>query len=212
LPPRVRRTQAERRADARERLHRALAELICEQGYVPTTASQIGERAGFSRNMVRDSFGSKLDLFVDYAAVAYPSPEPPLPPTATGLERTLETVERVIRLARAEPVVLQASYMVMFEMVAGEDVLARLVRGGHVPYAERRAEALADGIADGSIRPEIDPPAEAELLRAEGMGIAYAEMLGLGDRPLVERLQLWRDDVHERLATRASASPSGPPA
>jgi AcrR family transcriptional regulator len=56
-PPRV--SHEQRNADAHRRLMAAAIELIAEKGFERTTAAEIGERAGYSRNMVRDRYGSK---------------------------------------------------------------------------------------------------------------------------------------------------------
>jgi AcrR family transcriptional regulator len=54
-----RRTQAERRAAARDRLLQAAAELIAECGLPAVTLAQVGERAGYSRGIANHHFGTK---------------------------------------------------------------------------------------------------------------------------------------------------------
>src|SRR5213076_237185 len=60
--PAPRRTQQERVAESAKRLADAAFELIAEKGFERTTAAEIGERAGYSRSMVRDRYGSKEAL------------------------------------------------------------------------------------------------------------------------------------------------------
>lgn len=55
-------TQAERRAASEEKLLRAAAELISEGGVVAATFERIGKRAGLSRGLVSQRFGSKEGL------------------------------------------------------------------------------------------------------------------------------------------------------
>ena len=55
----ARRTQQERSAESAQRLLDAAIELIAEKGFDRTTAAEIGERAGYSRSMVRARYGSK---------------------------------------------------------------------------------------------------------------------------------------------------------
>jgi AcrR family transcriptional regulator len=57
VTPTVRRTQSERVDESTSRLLEAAAELIADQGYHNTTAGQIAQRAGFSRELVRVRFG-----------------------------------------------------------------------------------------------------------------------------------------------------------
>src|ERR1700758_3499185 len=60
--PAKRRTQTERVAESSERLLLAAAELTAEKGFERTTSAEIGERAGYSRAMVRGRYGSKEAL------------------------------------------------------------------------------------------------------------------------------------------------------
>jgi AcrR family transcriptional regulator len=55
-------TQAERRAQSERRLLDAATKLIAEQGFSRTTLAQIGEKAGYSRGLVNERFGSKGEL------------------------------------------------------------------------------------------------------------------------------------------------------
>src|SRR5262249_57141898 len=52
-------TQAERVAESAQRLMQAAIELIAEKGFQRTSASEIAERAGYSRTMVAARHGSK---------------------------------------------------------------------------------------------------------------------------------------------------------
>ncbi|HEX2575557.1 MAG TPA: TetR/AcrR family transcriptional regulator [Aquihabitans sp.] len=205
-------TQAQRRAESTERLHRAFAELVCEQGYVLTTAAEIGERAGYSRNMVRDRFGSKEALFFDFTIATFLRPQRrSAAEGGTGLDRVLRMVDDVRTQAERDPVSLRASYVIMFESVVEGHPLSKPVLGGLATHTDRRARHLADGIADGSIRPDLDPRTEAELMLAEGMGIAYDDVVGLSGRPLPALLIFWRAEVEVRLAPRATrAGAPGP--
>ena len=59
----TRRTQAERRAKSQMRLLEAAAEILVEEGFAAATFDRISRRAGYSRGMVTERFGSK-DEFV----------------------------------------------------------------------------------------------------------------------------------------------------
>jgi AcrR family transcriptional regulator len=54
-----RRTQAERRAESRERLIKAAIRLLATRGYAHTSLVEIGREAGLSRGLVSHHFGSK---------------------------------------------------------------------------------------------------------------------------------------------------------
>lgn len=61
-PKRPPATQAERRAQSGRRLLDAATRLIAERGFSKTTLAQIGEKAGYSRGLVNERFGSKGEL------------------------------------------------------------------------------------------------------------------------------------------------------
>ncbi|MFF7476938.1 TetR family transcriptional regulator [Streptomyces sp. NPDC008092] len=59
VPVVERRTQAERRAESRDRLIKAAIRLLAERGYAHASLVEIGRAAGFSRGLVNHHFGSK---------------------------------------------------------------------------------------------------------------------------------------------------------
>ena len=69
LQPRPRRTQAERSRDSERSLLQAAAELIAEGGVNAATLEAVGLRAGYSRGLATQKFGSKQGLVE--ALVAY---------------------------------------------------------------------------------------------------------------------------------------------
>ena len=56
------RRQADRRALSQRRLLDAATRLIADQGFSRTTLAQIGAKAGYSRGLVNERFGSKGEL------------------------------------------------------------------------------------------------------------------------------------------------------
>lgn len=61
----TRRTQAQRRTDARERLLQAAAELIADEGLAALTLADVGDRAGYSRGIANHHFGTKAGLVAE---------------------------------------------------------------------------------------------------------------------------------------------------
>lgn len=72
---RIRRTQAERSAETREKLLRATIELLCEQGIAQLTTALVDERAGVSSGARVHHFPSKIDLVVAATAQTYQEAE-----------------------------------------------------------------------------------------------------------------------------------------
>ncbi len=89
--------QAERRTLSARRLLDAATKLIAEQGFSRTTLAQIGEKAGYSRGLVNERFGSKSELVRVLAGefqtyFAHDQLEPALA-HKRGLEALLVTVD-----------------------------------------------------------------------------------------------------------------------
>jgi AcrR family transcriptional regulator len=61
-PSLSRRTQAERRAESEQQLLRAAAEIVVQEGVAAATFESIGRRAGYSRGLAAQKFGSKQGL------------------------------------------------------------------------------------------------------------------------------------------------------
>ena len=61
-PPRLRRTQAARRASTRERLFEATIEALSELGYGRTTTTEVCRRAGVSQGALFNHFATKAEL------------------------------------------------------------------------------------------------------------------------------------------------------
>jgi AcrR family transcriptional regulator len=197
-----RRTQAERTATSAERLRRALAELIAEQGYERTTAAQIGERAGYSRAMVRERYGSKDALL----AALHRSYEDALlsddggTASGSGLERALAGVDRLHAFASEHPVLLRAIFVASFEAAGAARAVRPTVLRWLDELGERARTWLTAGIADGSVRRELDVDAEVERFLDAAIAGAYRWVVAPDAVDYPERLRAWRATMAARWA------------
>jgi AcrR family transcriptional regulator len=160
----ARRTQAERRAESDRRLLRATAELVVERGVEGASLAEIGRRAGYSHSLVHHRFGSK-DALIERLNTA-------------AVEAFVEaTTERIDGLCGADAVGSVAE--IYLGMVQGPDPVSRvhLVVWGEAVAAgaDQRlyrvswdryfrtslATLIRTGMADGSIRADLDPEAVA---------------------------------------------------
>lgn len=152
--PDSRRSHAERRSDAEERLTQALAELIAEQGYERTTAAQIGERAGYSRAAVRDRYGSKdgllLALHERYERLLLGDDPETAPQSLTDF------FDRLIAFASAHPVWLRAIFIVSFESAGASEVFAPTVRRWIRALEETALRLLKAEQEAGIVRADVD--------------------------------------------------------
>jgi AcrR family transcriptional regulator len=175
----ARRTQRERSTASAKSLIAAAIELIAEQGFERTTAAQIGERAGYSREMVRHRYGSKerlLEVLLEeeHSNLLLLAPEAQ---AGTGRERALAQVGQWREVAQREPEQLLAFLVLCFEAVGPIPNLGPWMRDWFASYREQLAAALHDGITDGSVRPDLDAPTEATDVAYYGIGLCFSFVL-----------------------------------
>lgn len=166
-------TQHQRVEQSSRRLLQAAAELIVEKGWEATTAADIGRRAGYSRAMVHARYGSKdaiLEAFQQvYVARLNPDPEP----GATGLQQVLAHFDRVQEIHAEDAAVTRAMFVSAFEAVKTSSPLREGVREQLSGAATKVSAGVQAGIADGSLRPDIDADAAVRDITGSIFGLAF---------------------------------------
>jgi AcrR family transcriptional regulator len=193
-----RRTQRQRTEESARRLAEAAIELIAEKGYANTTAREIGVRAGYSRAMVAERFGTKeilLDTILerDYERRIDVDPEP----GASGFERLLAPIDALRAFAAEDPRLLRAMFILNFEAINDSGMLRKRIRRWLVGFRGRLAEAVRVGQADGSVTPNVDPDDISREIVATGIGYAYWWIVTPDELELDSTLTRWRDRVAE---------------
>lgn len=196
-----RRTQQERKAESTQRLLTAAIELIAEKGFATTSASEISERAGYSKSMVQFKYGTKEALLETLLREEY---ETRLlidfPADWTGLERITGQIDQLHDQARANPDLMRAFFALCFESFGPVPSLNEWINDWLARYDEATAAALEAGRADGSIRAEIDPETEASAFVASGLGYAFRWMVSGGKIDYPALMTQWKRQVHAHLA------------
>lgn len=190
-------TQAERVDQSTHRLLEAAAQLVAEQGYHRTTAAQIAERAGYSREMVRVRFGSKAGLIADILASDYQRRllSASAPSASTGLARLRASAHALKELADESSVFLRAVFVLNLEAATSIPELQPRMAVWLGEVERNFLAHVADGIADGSIRLTVRPETKARELLALTIGSAYLFLLD-GDQTDPSRLlQAALDDI-----------------
>jgi AcrR family transcriptional regulator len=166
-------TQYQRVEQSSRRLLLAAAELIVEKGWEATTAAEIGRRAGYSRAMVHARYGSKdaiLEAFQQvYVARLNPDPEP----GSTGLQQVLAHFDRVQEIHAEDPSVTRAMFVSAFEAVKTSSPLREGVRDQLGGAAKKVGAGVRAGIADRSLRADIDADAAVRDITGSIFGIAF---------------------------------------
>ncbi|WP_374574416.1 TetR/AcrR family transcriptional regulator [Phenylobacterium sp.] len=172
---RPRRTQAERRDQSERLLLAAAAELVGERGVGAATFENIGQRAGYSRGLATQKFGSKQGLIEALIAQLQTRQGGQLDDRdvdeAPALEAILAYVDVFLR-SLAEDTELRAYFILMAGAIADLSDQRGPFADAHV-QVERRLEALVQrGQAEGTIRPEIDADAAALMIGSLLLGLS----------------------------------------
>jgi AcrR family transcriptional regulator len=138
------RTQADRRATTESRLLDAAFRIVAERGVRAVTTAAVGELAGYSRGIVNHQFGSRDRLMIRLAETA----QARFTPNPTGLRLWAAAI------GDEEPSLREA--------FTHRDAFFR----------EHFEHAIAEGVTDGTIRTDIDPPSTAVALVGLVRGIA----------------------------------------
>jgi len=197
------RTNQERVEESTLALIGSAIELFARQGYERTTAAEIGTNAGFSRNMVRDRYGSKEALlqsvFEAFAELLLPAMRGER--TGTGLDHVLGQVDDLLHAVEQEPETIRAMIVLTFETPGPLQNFAgwfdRLIAG----YEAELAQHLAAGQADGSVRKDLDPAREAEIFVSYAIGLCFRSALRRDSYDFAGEIREWR----ARIATRYAA-------
>jgi AcrR family transcriptional regulator len=167
-------TQPQRLEISGHRLIEAAAELVVEKGWEATTAAEIGRRAGYSRAMVHARFGSKdaiLDAFFLHGYVERLLPAPK--PGATGMENAVAHFGRIEDLYAQDRDFLRAMFVMTFEAVKTTSPVRTRLQIWFERGVEAVAVGLRAGMADGSVRPDIDVERAVNDISAAAFGIAF---------------------------------------
>jgi AcrR family transcriptional regulator len=195
-------TNQERVEESTLALIGSAVELFARQGYERTTAAEIGINAGFSRNMVRDRYGSKEALlqsvFETFAQLLLPAVRRER--TGTGLGGVLSQLDDLLHAVEREPETTRAMIVLTFETPAALQDFAGWFDRLIASYEAELAEHLAAGQADGSVRSDLEPEREAEIFVSYAMGLCFRWALRYDAYDLPGEIKAWRTRMAEYYA------------
>lgn len=196
------RTQRQRVEESTRRLVAAAVELIAEQGYGRTTAKEIGLRAGYSRAMVAERFGSK-DALLDAILEDYYGDQLQVVtgPGASGIDALLSPIDGLIELAESDERTLRAMFVLNFEAAYDVGLLRDRVGSRLAQLRQRLRDAAAAGQTDGSVVVGPDPSEIASELLRTGFGLAYEWVVLPASEDIPVILKRWRSQLVTRFAT-----------
>lgn len=174
-PSRTRRTQADRRAESGRGLVQAVVSIVPQQGVGAATFEAIGARAGYSRSLVTQRFGSKrglIDAVIEHAQTAFEAVRlEQRMDELTGLEALLLMMD-VYLTALATSDELRTYFMLLASAVAEVSDLRAAFATQHELVKERLAALVARGQTDGSIRAGLDAESAALMIGSLELGLS----------------------------------------
>jgi AcrR family transcriptional regulator len=175
-PASKRMTQAERTALSDARMLEAAKELIAEHGTHNTTLREVGEKAGYSRGLASNRFGSKEGLFSQLVRDFNRRWAEELRKSvgsSTGLpafSAALDAVEYFL-LNRSDE--MKALYILWFESMSSHDEVRQRLARNHTAYRRDAERWVREGLAEGTIRDTIDPQSFAVEFASLIFGLIY---------------------------------------
>jgi AcrR family transcriptional regulator len=150
-----RRTQAQRRAEARRRVLDAATTLVAAHGSRAVSLAAVGEAAGYSRGIVNHHFGSRARLLEEL--IAFTQQIDVTTDAATGLGRLTQFVEAYLGGLRERSPRSEAFLKLWTESTGAEPSLAPLFAERDAYFHAYLAQHIRDGLSDGSIGGDVDP-------------------------------------------------------
>lgn len=159
------RTQAERTAEAQQKLMDAALRLIARQGYSRTSVAQIGKEAGYAASLIRHHFGSKEGLLRAISHLVLGRFYERQSQLAAGNQRGVEAMEaildRYLDELKTSPDRIRAMQVLIGEALGPVPEIREVFAEHSRAYRRSVQEVLEQGIALGLIRSDLDPAAEA---------------------------------------------------
>lgn len=201
-------TQPQRVEASARRLIEAAAELITEKGWEATTAAEIGRRAGYSRTMVHARYGGKDAILDTLFRTTYEARLATTPATdGDGLGQALGHFDRIIELYSEDRNFTRAVFVLTFEAVKSTSPIRGRIQAWLSAGADTVAAGLHRGIADGSVRSDVDVESATTDISTAGLGAAY-HWIVFGDvYPLDTALNRVRDRIIRDYGGQDSVNP-----
>jgi AcrR family transcriptional regulator len=207
LEPQIprRRTQAERTALSDARMFEAAMQLIVEKGTQNTTLKEVGERAGYSRGLASNRFGSKEALFNQMVLGfndKWASELRRFVGNKSGLAAFMAALEAVEYFLLDHTIEMQALYILWYESISSHTAVRRRLAANHLAYRRDSERWVRQGIEEGTIRPSIDPVCFAVEFNAFIFGLVYQWLVNPTSINLHAVFSHYRRTTLETLAER----------
>lgn len=205
----ARMTQADRTAISDTRMYEAAVALIIESGTHKTTLKDIGERAGYSRGLASNRFGSKEALFGNLVTNFNKTWVEELGRFVggrTGLAAYLAALEAVEHFLLNQSLYMKAMYILWYETISSHNDLRARLAEHHAAYRRDAERWLREGIAEGLVRSDVDPALAAIQFCSFIFGIIYQWLVDPNAVDIHGSFQLHRRISLEMLVAKRSSA------
>jgi AcrR family transcriptional regulator len=179
-----RRTQAERTALSEKLLLRAAVKLIARQGYSKTTLAEVGREAGYSAGLVSHRFGSKeglLRALIDGITRRFWHDQlVPAIEARSGLDALCAMADAYLGELTAREERLRGLYVLMGEALGPVPEIRKMFASLNASMRAVAGKSIEKGMAEGGIRSDVDPKAEAAAYVALLRGVAMQWLIDPG--------------------------------
>lgn len=180
MRPATRRTQAERRDKSERGLVEAAITVVAEDGVSAATFETIGRRAGYSRGLATQRFGSKQGLIEAVIAYLHERQEDHIAEhridEMSGFEALLTYVDVFLQGLEARNNG-RAYFMLLSSAVADLAAIRSAFAEEHERIKQRLEGFVRRGQAEGDIRSEVDPAAGALMVGGLLLGLNMQVMV-----------------------------------
>lgn len=147
-------------------------EIIARDGVRAVTMAAVGEAAGYSRGIVNHQFGTREGLMTAVAKLAQ-SQFAPVAPGLRGRERIVSDVAAYLAALRSGPRDAGVFLRLWIAAIGDEEPgLRELFVERDASFRTYFAGKIAEGIEDGTIRPEVDAEAAGFAIVGQLRGIS----------------------------------------
>jgi AcrR family transcriptional regulator len=172
---RQRKTHAQRREEAEQRLLESAMEIVAQRGSVRMTLAEVGEAAGYSRGLATHRFGSKAGLvhaLAGYIGERFGEQRAKGPAVAPGLPAILANIHFYFSRKGGAWTATRALLVMMTEscMAPGVDLRKEVAAYNRSALAWFE-QHIRTGIEAGEIAPENDPAITAVILLGAMRGV-----------------------------------------
>jgi AcrR family transcriptional regulator len=167
--------QSERRQQSSDKLINAYLELAAEEGVSALTFDKIGIKAGYSRNLAVHKFGSKSGLLDAVITHLHDSME------EVRHEADLETLSGLDALllyceihfeSLEDQAAIRAYFVLLSEAIATLSDVRPLFAQSHVRSNTELRRLFARGLADGSLRKDVDIEMAVMMITTQLIGMS----------------------------------------